>query len=204
MRIGVFGGSFNPPHIGHLFMAEFVRDDQDLDRVIWIPAARPPHKLNEDILAADHRTAMLEMALLANPAFEISDIELTRGGVSYTVHTLEQIRSEHGDDELFLLIGSDSYAELDSWYRPHAILELATLLVYPRKGVPPEMQAGFPATVVDAPEIPVSSTEVRRRVQTGRSIRYFVSDAVREYIESHNLYRAAIDQAGQRGPSPRV
>ena len=92
-----------------------------------------------------------------------------------------------------LIVGSDSYAELDSWYRPHSIVELAQLLVYPRKGVSPDLRPGFPATVVVAPEIPISSTDIRRRVQMGRSIRYFVPDTVREYIERHNLYRAAVN-----------
>ncbi len=193
MRIGVFGGSFNPPHLGHLLMAEFVMDDQNLDRVIWIPASRPPHKLEEDILAPGHRAAMVELALRGNPAFEMSDVELVRDGVSYTLHTLEALRVEHANDELFLLIGSDSYAELDSWYRPDSILDLAHIVVYPRKGAPIRVRTGLPATVVDAPEIPISSTEIRRRVQMGRSIRYFVSDAVREYIGMHDLYRGVAD-----------
>jgi nicotinate-nucleotide adenylyltransferase len=187
-RIGIFGGSFNPPHVGHLLIAEFIRDNQELDSVVWIPAYQPPHKLGRTILSSQHRTAMLERALDGNPLFEISELELSRGGVSYTLHTLEEFRSGLPHANIFLIMGSDSYADLESWHRPDEILELAELIVYPRRGTPSRPRGGFPATFVDAPIISISSTEIRRRVHQGRSIRYFVSDSVRDYIESHGLY----------------
>lgn len=188
MRIGVFGGSFNPPHLGHLFMAEYIRDDQDLDRIVWIPAYRPPHKLDEAMLSSRHRLAMLRLAVAGNAAFEISDVELVRGGVSYTLHTLEQLRSDDEDDELSLIIGSDTYADFHTWHRPEEVLKIADLLVYPRHGVPARTRQRFPANMLDAPEIPISSTEIRRRVRTGRTIRYFVTDSVREYIDENGIY----------------
>ena len=199
MRIGVFGGSFNPPHLGHLLVAESIREDQNLDRVIWIPAATPPHKRREEMLSADHRLEMVRLAVHGNDAFEVSDIELRRGGVSYTLDTLDAFADglTH-EDELFLLVGSDSYRQLETWYRPDMVVERAHLIVYPREAGDLEVSKRFPATTVDAPVIPISATEIRLRIARGLSIRYFVSDAVRRYIQSRGLYTG--DEPSENDP----
>lgn len=194
MRLGVFGGSFNPPHIAHLIVAEFIRDRYDLERIIWIPASTPPHKQDEDMPAPHHRLAMVQAAVAGNPAFDVSDIELRRGGVSFTLDTLEDLRRGFGEiSQLFLIIGSDSYEELGDWHRPESILKLADLLVYPRGASPILQQRRFPAKLVEAPLITVSGTNIRRRVREGRSIRYLVSESVGRYIEAHGLYRGEED-----------
>ena len=144
--------------------------------------------------AAHHRLAMVQAAVAGNPAFDVSDIELRRGGISFTLDTLEDIRSGFGKiSQLFLIIGSDSYEELGDWHRPESILKLADLLVYPRGASPILQQKRFPATLVEAPLVTVSSTHIRRRVREGRSTRYLVSESVGRYIEAHGLYRGEED-----------
>ncbi len=193
MRLGVFGGSFNPPHLAHLIVADFFREELKLDRVLWIPARNPPHKQSEQILSAEHRVEMTRLAVSGNSAFEVSDVELRRGGVSFTLETLLQLgRDLEKEDELFLLVGSDSYEDFETWHQPDAIVSLASLVVYPRGAREVEVHPRFPATVVDAPVVDISGTIIRERCRQGRSIRYLVSERVRDYIESHGLYAGEV------------
>ncbi len=200
MRLGIFGGSFDPVHMGHLLMAECCREHCRLDRVRFIPTAVSPHKVETHPAPAAARLEMLKLAVQGHAAFEVSDEEIRRGGVSFTVDTLRRTHAALPEGELFFLMGSDTLAEFDSWKSPAEICQLAQLVVVSRPGSPPpnfevlaplvtrrrieEMQA----YQVRMPQIDISSTEIRGRVATGRSIRFQVPRAVEKYIEAQRLY----------------
>ncbi len=191
-RIGIFGGSFSPPHVAHLAVAEAARDQVGLDRVVWIPAATPPHKQGRAIAEAHHRLAMTRLAVAGNEAFEVSDREIARGGVSYTVETLRAVQAAHPETRFHLVLGGDSLAQLSSWREPEEILRRIPLVVYPRPGadlagVDPAVMAR--ATVLDRPLLDPSSTAIRRLLRAGYSARYLVPDPVLAYIAEHGLYR---------------
>ncbi|MEM1044290.1 MAG: nicotinate-nucleotide adenylyltransferase [Bacteroidota bacterium] len=190
-RVGIFGGTFNPPHVAHLAVAEAVRDHLGLDRVLWIPAATAPHKQERTVAEAHHRLAMVRRAVAGNEAFEVSDWEIERGGVSYTVDTVRALRAEQPAAEFHLILGGDSLAQFDSWREPDKILRHAALAVYPRPGadladVAPSVMAR--ATVLDRPLLDPSSTAIRRLLRAGRSARYLVPDDVLAYIAEHDVY----------------
>lgn len=203
MRLGIFGGSFDPVHYGHLLLAETAREQAALDEVWFMPAATPPHKRHRALAPDEARVAMLELALGGHPALKVSTLELDRGGVSYTVETLEALARDDPGRELFLLIGGDSLAELPTWREPERILALATPVVVRRPGaeeprfdrlaglVDAARMAEFRRHVVDMPQIDLSSRELRRRVAQGRSIRFQTPRAVEAYIAEHGLYRHA-------------
>jgi nicotinate-nucleotide adenylyltransferase len=201
-RIGILGGSFDPVHLGHLVAAEAARDRLELERVLFVPAWSPPHKTDRALLPAADRLRLLRLAIRDNPAFEVSDVEVRRGGTSYTLHTLLELRRRFGPRaNLFFLIGADSLADLPTWYEARRLLRLARFVTYPRPGVDLERfrarlaalgkanAARLQRDVLDAPEIGVSATDVRRRIAEGRSIRYLVPEAVRRSIERRGLYR---------------
>lgn len=190
--IGLFGGSFDPPHLGHLLIAETMREQFELTQVWWIPAARPPHKTDRTLVPGAHRLAMVQKAIADNPAFVVKDVELHRSGPSYTVDTVQTLQEEHPDTRFALLLGGDSLVDFFTWHEPKEIVRRVPLLVYKRP------QVRFPALppwlrdrvhIAEASLIDISSTDVRQRCQEGRSIRYRVTESVRTYIESHNLYR---------------
>ena len=184
-RIGVFGGTFDPVHVGHLAIAQAALESVPLDRVLFVPARRSPLKDRDPIARVADRVAMLDAAISGEPRFALSRVELERDGVSYTVDTLEALRSE-GD--LFLILGSDALAELARWRRPDRIRELATILVAARPGAP-EPDPAHQARVFDAPQLDISSRELRARAARGMSLRYLVPDAVWEHIRKRGLYR---------------
>ncbi len=194
MTLGLFGGSFNPPHVGHLAVAEACAEAAGLDRVLWMPAATPPHKQADPTLApAAGRLAMTRAAIAGNPRFEVSDLEIVRQGVSYTVDTLRQLRVEHPAADLALLVGGDSAVGFASWREPRAILALARLVVYARPGADPLAVPDWvreQMQLVEGPLLEISSTALRARLAAGRTVRYLVPDAVREVIERRGLYRA--------------
>lgn len=202
MRLGVFGGTFDPVHLGHLITAEQCREQLALDQVLFIPAPRPPHKLGRETTPFDRRAEMLALALSGNPAFRIDEIERDRPGPSYTADTLAELQRRHAGAELFLIVGADALLDLPSWYQPWRIVELATLAVVARPGWElPEIGAveqqpslrGRPVRYhrVESPLIDIASRDIRRRVATGRSIRYLVPRAVEVYIHDKQLYRTA-------------
>jgi nicotinate-nucleotide adenylyltransferase len=197
-RLGVLGGSFDPPHVGHLWLATLAADAMALDRVLVVPAPRPPHKPGWQLSPAENRLAMASLAVADDPRLEVSTIELEREGPSYTVDTLEALRSASPDAELVLVMAADSLAGISTWRRPERLLQLAEWAVGPRPGSAPPpaeelaRQLGGDARrihLLDGPALDVSATEIRARVAAGRAIRYLVPRGVERYIAEHALYR---------------
>ena len=195
---GIFGGTFDPIHIAHLAVAEAARDTFSLRRVLFIPAAQPPHKPGRVITPVEHRLAMVEAAVAANSAFEVSRIEVDRAGPSYTVDTLAGLCDADPNDRLALILSAESYNDLSTWHEPRRILELADLIVAPRDGyaaadpdLVPSQFPDAPAAIafLDGPHIRLSASEIRDRAAAGRSVRYLVPDAVAAYIGDHGLYQ---------------
>jgi nicotinate-nucleotide adenylyltransferase len=180
-RIGVFGGAFDPPHIGHLVVAQDVLEELELDRLLIVPSARPPHR--EAVLTPEERLELTRTAFRGDPRFEVSDVEQRRAGPSWTVDTLEKIRREAEPDELLLVIGEDQYRGFETWREPERILELAQLAVMPRDGVAPDADPRYPFTPVPVTRVDVSSTRVRDRLQAGRTTRYLVPESIRGRLE---------------------
>lgn len=196
--IGVLGGTFDPPHVGHLWLATLAADALGLDRVLLMPAARPPHKGNRSISNAADRVMMTRLATSGDPLLDLSLIEMERPGPSYTVDSLEELRVAYGSASLVLVMAADSLAEIDAWRQPDRLLELAEWAVGPRPGseLPDRaaLRARFGAAearihLLEGPSLDVSSSEIRRRVAAGRSIRYLVPRAVEELISDRGLYR---------------
>jgi len=205
MRLGIFGGSFDPAHYGHLLLAESCREQCPLDQVWFLPAARAPHKRQRQGAPAKHRVEMLNLALAGNEAMVVSTLEIDRGGVSYTVDTLSAVGEKEPDARLFFLMGADSLEDLPSWYQPQRVCEQAIPVAVRRPGsaepdvgvlaglVTPTRLAEIRACQVESPLIELSSSDIRRRVAEGKSIRYQVPRAVEKYIQTHGLYRNGPD-----------
>lgn len=197
MRIGLFGGTFDPIHVGHLILAEACREACSLDKVLFIVAGEPPHK-GRPRTAAKHRLEMVELAIAGNAAFEASEIELARPGPHYSFETLEQVAAQRPSDELFFLIGADSLADLPGWRHPERICELASLVVVNRPGTRPETIANYqppagsrPFHHVTMPDVGIASRVIRKQRAEGQSIRYQVPRAVEMYLIGHGLYDEA-------------
>ena len=188
-RIGVFGGTFDPPHFAHLALAEWARIELELDRVWFVPAGVPPHKRPDSPSAAQHRLAMARLAVRGNPAFGVSPLECRRRGPSYTVDTLRAFAAAHPRARLHLIMGADMLATFAHWREPAAIAALATLVVAVRPGTRVAPRRGL--VVLSNPGLEVSSHALRARARAGRSIRYLVPDAVARYAERHRLYAAS-------------
>jgi nicotinate-nucleotide adenylyltransferase len=196
--IGVLGGTFDPVHWGHLAIGESAREALGLSRVLFVPAARPPHKLSRDVSRSEHRLAMLEAAVADNPAFAVSRVEVDRRGPSYTVDTLADLSREHRAAQLWFILSAEALAGLADWHEPDRMFELACLAIVPRAGrptiEPAWLEAAFPGRAervrwIDGPAIDVSASDIRARARSGRSIRYLVPPAVEAYIAHHGLYR---------------
>ncbi len=194
--LGILGGTFDPPHYGHLALAENGRAQLGLDRVLFVPAGQQPLKLNQDITPAHHRAAMVEAAIADNPAFALSRVDLDRPGPHYTTDTLALLQETHPQATLFFLIGSDSLAQLDAWHDPAGILQQARLAVMQRPGWEVDMTKlehavpGIGERVVwlDTPCLDIAASDLRRRVRQGLSLRYLVPPPVAAYIHKHRLY----------------
>lgn len=200
MRLGVFGGTFDPVHLGHLILAEACREACALDRVWFVVAGSPPHKPEGRTPVAD-RLEMARIAVAGHPAFEVSEVEARRPGPHYSVETLDAIADERPGDDLFFLIGADSLADLPFWRQPDRIAALATLVVVNRPGIDPDPRAEPPAPAlgpsarpilrVSIPPIGIASHDLRARAASGRSIRYLVPRGVEAYITAQGLYPPA-------------
>jgi nicotinate-nucleotide adenylyltransferase len=202
MRIGIYGGTFDPVHVGHLILAEQAREQGRLDEVWFVPAFHPPQKRDQAVTRFEQRGEMLALAVAGNPAFRIDEIEKERPGPSYTVETLAELKRRHPRHEFLLLIGGDSLVDLPRWYDPQGIVAQAGLLVMERPGSPVVSSAELrkqlklpddaPLSlefVTNASLIDVSSTDLRRRIAEGRTVRYLLPHAVEVYVKEKGLYR---------------
>jgi nicotinate-nucleotide adenylyltransferase len=190
MNIGVFGGTFNPPHLGHLIVAERVREELGLRKVLFIPSAISPHKQHLDSVDPAFRMEMVQIALVGHQFFEPSAIELERNGVSYTVDTLEQLQRIYHGDVLHLIMGMDNLVELPTWKSPERIVDISKVVVMTRPGFQPNIPELVRKNFIlcQVPEIGISSSEIRERVKQGKSIRYLVPQPVESYIYDRKLY----------------
>lgn len=200
-RIGLYGGTFDPIHVGHLIVARAVRERLDLERVVLIPSARPPHKPRSALTDASHRLAMTQLAVEGEPDLDVSDCETRRDGPSYTIDTVAEFRERLGPEaEIVWVIGADSLAELASWYRVEALADACRMVIAARPGwdrpdltplhgtLREDQIASLKRDLIETPRIDVSATDVRRRVAEGLSIRWLVPESVRDYITEHGLY----------------
>jgi len=194
--LGILGGTFDPPHYGHLVLAENARAQLELERVLFVLAGRPPHKPDLSISSAHHRVAMVEAAIVDNPAFAISRVDLDRAGPHYTVATLAILQREYPQAKLFFLIGGDSLAQFLTWRDPAGIVREARLAVMQRPGYEPDLEKlersvpGLRERLdwLDAPCLDISASDLRRRVREGLPLRYLVPPSVEAYIQTHHLY----------------
>ncbi|HKL22055.1 MAG TPA: nicotinate-nucleotide adenylyltransferase [Tichowtungia sp.] len=198
-RIGVFGGSFDPVHIGHLIIAQDAVEQLELDRLIFVPAAISPHKQNQQPTDGSHRLEMLRLATESNLKVEVSDLELARGGVSYTVDTMEHQQAEHPDAELFFIAGLDSLRKMHHWHRIERLFEVCTIVPFGRGGEDPDAvlaESGLSnvwkqrlvSRLIRVHEVEVSASEIRMRIAEGLSIQTLVPPEVEMYIAEHHLY----------------
>jgi nicotinate-nucleotide adenylyltransferase len=192
MKIGIFGGTFNPPHIAHLILAESLYESLNLDKIIFIPSSLPPHKKCDDLLDAEHRLRLIQLAIGNNDRFEVSDIEVQRGGTSYTVDTVRTLDEKYKNDTLYLIIGADNLKSFHLWRDYEALLRRCTLIAMRRPGSTTEEvreDVLGDTRIVDVPYLDVSSTEIRRKIRGGKSVRYLVPDAVLSEIEKSGFYK---------------
>ncbi|MBU4198977.1 MAG: nicotinate-nucleotide adenylyltransferase [Verrucomicrobia bacterium] len=199
-RIGVLGGTFNPVHLGHLILAQDALDIFELDRVLFVPCDKPPHKDASSVIPATHRLAMLQMALKGNTTFDICDLELRRGGTTYTVDTMRELTGLYQEAELVFIIGSDTFTELHLWQEIGALLKLCRFVTLARPGfdlnalseeklkLPPPWPRTLLSQVARGHAVEISSSDIRHRAAEGMSIRYLTPTPVELYIAEHNLY----------------
>ena len=206
MRVGILGGAFNPPHVGHLVCAQEALVQLRLDKVVFVPMGRAPHREIEQDPGAEERVRMCEDAVAGDERFAVSRVEADRPGPSYTVDTLRELRDSAPDDDLFLILGGDQAAALPSWREPEKVLDLATVAAVDRTGWSRERIAVKIASLkgaervvfFDMPRIDVSSTLVRHRAAAGKPVRYLVPGGVAEYLERKGLYRSPAPVAADR------
>jgi nicotinate-nucleotide adenylyltransferase len=204
------GGTFDPIHVGHLAIGEEARETLSLDVVLFVPAARPPHKRGQDVTGIDDRLEMVRLAIADNPAFELSTIEVDRPGLSYTVDTVEALARGEGRDaddprdgddppQVVVILSAETFSELPTWHEPERLFDAARIAVVPREGYPAPDPAWLGTTFpgrearvayLEGPRLGLSSTAIRERVSNGRSIRYLVPGPVQDYIREHHLYRS--------------
>ncbi|NOY52832.1 MAG: nicotinate-nucleotide adenylyltransferase [Deltaproteobacteria bacterium] len=211
MRVGIFGGTFNPVHIGHLITAETLHQDFALDRILFVPSARPPHKPSPGLIGTEHRTAMVRLAIAGNPAFELSTVEIDRQGTSYSVQTVEALRHSLGEGgELYFILGIDAFLDLATWHRPERLLRLCHFIVNSRPGFSfaeasrvlagtfgissnegvsqAALPGGHTLFFAEVPLLAISSTKIRTALAGGRSVKYLLPEPVESYILLHHLY----------------
>jgi len=192
MKIGIYGGTFNPPHVGHLITAESVREALALDRIIFIPSYISPHKQEGEEQSSHHRFTMTKMAIASNNRFDISRKEIEKGDTSYTIDTLKHLRKIYDNGSMYLIIGMDNYITFHLWKEPKQILEQSTVVVMNRPNYPQRINEIIGTTnviFVDVPDIDVSSSNIRQRIKAGKSVKYLVPDEVERYIIDNGLYK---------------
>ena len=195
-RIGILGGTFDPPHVGHLILAEYSAEALNLEHLYFVPAADPPHNQGEVKAPVRQRMAMLACAIEGNERFSLSRIDIDRPGPHYSLDMVRILRAQHPDADLYFVMGGDSFHDLPAWYRPEEIIALTHLVVMrrPHDNIHPDMhEAVLPGLaqrvqVIDAPLLEISSTDIVERLQHGMSVRYLVPDSVLDYIRENGLY----------------
>ena len=190
MKIGLLGGTFDPIHLGHLIIAEWIKEELDLNKIIFIPTNQPPHKINVEISEIKARWEMVEMAIRDNPDFEISDIEIKEKSISYSVDTIKKFAKNN--DEIYFIIGEDSLRDFPKWKNPDKIVEISYVVVAKRRTENNNIEKyDYLNNVIfcDSPEISISSTVIRNRIKTGKSVGYLLHPAVEEYIKKNNIYK---------------
>ena len=197
-RLGIFGGTFNPPHIGHLIIAQTALEELKLDKVIFMPSGNPPHKANSDVIDASHRFNMTKLLIKDNPSFDILDIEVKSDELSYTANTLKKLNKIYKDTDIYFIIGADALVQFPTWKNPEIICDNAKLAIAKRNEVNSdsferskefvEDEYGADIKVVSMPTIQISSTQLRQRIANNLPIRYRTTDEVEEYIIKHKLY----------------
>ena len=197
-RIGLFGGTFDPPHLGHLILASEAQSQLELDRLLWILTPEPPHKQEQFITPIDHRLAMVELAIADNPAFELSRIELDRPGPHYTLDTVKLLADQNPNADIIPIIGGDSLHDLPTWHEPQKLVYACHWIGVMRRPYEEsnldELESQLPGIsskvhYVDAPLLEIASREIRGRIAKGRSVRYYLPAPVYTYIEQHHLYQ---------------
>jgi nicotinate-nucleotide adenylyltransferase len=197
-RVGLFGGTFDPPHVGHLILAAEAKSQLELTRLLWTVTPDPPHKQDQTITALEHRLAMVRLAIQADPVFELSEIELNRPGPHYTVDTVKLLAQQNPAAEIVPIIGGDSLNDLPTWHQPKELVYAAHWVgVMRRPGEETDLEAlerelpGIRSKIhyVDAPLLDIASREIRERVAAGKHFRYYLPEPVYEYIEQYHLYQ---------------
>lgn len=189
---GIMGGTFDPIHYGHLVTAEEVRDYFDLEEVVFVPSARPPHKIGQEISDPEHRYLMAVLATVTNPYFRVSRVEIERPGPSYSIDTVRYFRSVWGEDtEIFFITGADAFAQISHWNNPTELLSICTFVAASRPGYRLCLESSLQGRikVIEVSALAISSSEIRRRVKRGESIKYLLPEAVENYIYKNGLYR---------------
>ena len=216
MKIGIFGGTLNPIHFGHLRTAEEVREAFSLDKVLFVPSAFPPHKRKEDMETPQQRIEMTRIAIAGNPYFDFSDMEVKRGGVSYSVDTVDEAKKNLPEAEIYFILGVDAFFEIDSWKEYRRFLSLCNFIIVTRPGyekkslgesLPLEVRSDFcydaakgcychtsghSLNFLEVTLLDISSTDIRKRLKSGRSVKYLIPHAVEEYIKKHGLYGSKV------------
>lgn len=200
-RLGLLGGSFDPIHFGHLIVARAIREELSLDTVTFLPSRQPPHKQAKSLAAPEHRAAMVKLAIDGETGFDLSNFDLLRDGPCYSIDTIAHFRQTHPGSELFWIIGADSLMELPTWHRAVDLIAMCIVIIAARTGDHAidwsRLAASFGDNqarrlqqgLIQTPVIDISSTQIRGRVRTAKSIRYLVPESVRAYIEQNQLYR---------------
>src|SRR5919109_4562595 len=199
-RLGLFGGTFDPPHVGHLILASEAKSQLELSRVLWTVTPDPPHKQDQPITSLEHRLAMVRLAIENDPSFELSDVELSRPGPHYTVDAIKLLAQQNPEAEIVPILGGDSLNDLPTWHQPKELLYAAHWVgVMRRPGEQTNLEAlerelpGISSKIhyVDAPLLEIASREIRERVAAGKPFRYYLPESVYEYIERNHLYQQA-------------
>ncbi len=187
-RLGILGGTFDPPHNGHIAIAEAAFDKLDLEKLLLIPAKNPPHKTINEVSSESDRLEMLKLAFDDKPEMNISEIEIKRGGLSYTIVTLGELKKLYPRYELVFIIGADNISEIETWYQPEAIFDAVTVAAFNRPGFIPRGKYVSRVELFEMPPAEISSTEIRQDVRTGKAISGLVPPSVEEYIARKKLY----------------
>ncbi len=188
-KLGILGGTFDPPHLGHLIVAADAFEALGLERLIFVPAGTPPHKADSVVATAEQRLRMVRAAVAGDSRFEVDDLELRRDGPSYTVDTLREIGERETDAALVFVLGTDQFGALSGWREPEEVARLATLGVLARGGETPDLSGPYRGMAVPVRRVDISASEVRNRIAAGESIRYLVPEAVAAIIRNEGLYR---------------